>query len=320
MASSSNFPLRQTDPETLRIAPQKDPLPKTCLRLYSDEDAGRRLTNEEYRLSLLNNGPIPNFDWRAVPPAGIGPKFDVFGRVEELQKYLRENTYPNQRENIMAAIDMYNRKELPTQDTPRVYLQDGKLVAPTMNNVLRPEPIWREGSGIQYMQAHGHYQALPRQSSTVFGYNPALGGAEILLRVTIPPHLGGNGLPVVVRALNDTGSNIMTLDYNEALGDLGWQPALSPPQLIQITTPGAVTLHESISVMAQACDYTGAAFTGQFVEDVVLRHFTGEEVRLSGSAVRNQLYFGTAPRLSNLYVARNKTRQSQVLPNFNQLP
>jgi len=144
MASSSNLPLRQTDPETQRNAPQKDPIPKTCLRLYSDEDAGRRLTSEEYRLSLLNNGPIPNFDWRAVPPAGIGRKFDVAGRVEELQKYLRENTYPNQRKNIMAAIGMYNRKELPKQDPPRVYLQDGKLIAPTMDSVLQPEPIWRE--------------------------------------------------------------------------------------------------------------------------------------------------------------------------------
>jgi len=39
----------------------------------------------------------------------------------------------------------------------------------------------------------------------------------------------------------------MTLYYNEALGDLGWQPALSPSQLIEITTPEAVTLHESVS-------------------------------------------------------------------------
>jgi len=41
----------------------------------------------------------------------------------------------------MAAIDMYNRKELPKQNTHRVYIQDGKLVAPTVDNALRPEPM-----------------------------------------------------------------------------------------------------------------------------------------------------------------------------------
>jgi len=117
----------------------------------------------------------------------------------------------------------------------------------------------------------------------------------------------------MVRALNDTGSSIMTLCYNEAF-DLGWQPALFPAQLVEITSTEAVTPHESISVLAQVCDYAGALLTDWFLENGVLQQFTGAEVRLSGSEVRNQLYFDTAPRLSNLYVARTKTRLSQFFP------
>jgi hypothetical protein len=55
-------------------------------------------------------------------------------------------------------------------------------------------------------------------------------------------------------------------------------------------------------------------------QPLVLRHFTEVEIRLSGSSVRNQLYFGTAPGLPNLYVARTKTHLSRILPNLNQLP
>jgi len=57
-----------------------------------------------------------------------------------------------------------------------------------------------------------------------------------------------------------------------------------------------------------------------FTEQVVLRYFTGVEVRLSGSNVRNQLYIGTAPKLQNLYVARTKTHLSRILPSLSQLP
>lgn len=111
----------------------------------------------------------------------------------------------------------------------------------------------------------------------------------------------------------------MTLFYNEAFF-LGWQRALLPPQVLPITSPDGVTLQESITVLARVRDYNGNPLTGWFEESVVLRNYTGTEIHLSGSEVRRELYFGTAPRLSNLYVARTKTALSQVLPGVNQLP
>jgi len=83
---------------------------------------------------------------------------------------------------------------------------------------------------------------------------------------------------------------------------MGWQPALFPAQLVEISSVDAVTSQEAIYVLAQACDYNGSPLTGWFAEQVVLQHFTEVEVWLSGSSVRNQLYIGTAPGLLNLYV------------------
>jgi hypothetical protein len=139
------------------------------------------------------------------------------------------------------------------------------------------------------------------------------------MRIVLSPVYGGYGPPLIVRALNDTRSSIMTPFYNEAL-NMGWQPALFPAQLVEISSVDAVTLQEAIYVLTQVCDYNGSPLTGWFAEQVVLRHITEVEVRLSGSGVRNQLYIGTAPGLPNLYVARTKTHLSRILPNLNQLP
>jgi hypothetical protein len=86
--------------------------------------------------------------------------------VEELHKYLRENKradsggsllagtcregsqpenkYPAHQKNVIAAIAMYNRKELPKPDTNAVWIQDGKLTEFTVDCLLRNEPVWTE--------------------------------------------------------------------------------------------------------------------------------------------------------------------------------
>lgn len=92
----------------------------------------------------LNNIAIPKFDWKTLPPAGPELKLDVSQRVKELQKYLRENKYPTQEENILAAIEMYNRKELPRSDANCIYIQGGKLTDFTVESALKLEPMWME--------------------------------------------------------------------------------------------------------------------------------------------------------------------------------
>jgi hypothetical protein len=111
------------------------------------------------------------------------------------------------------------------------------------------------------------------------------------MQIYLPQFYGGNGLFIFVRVLSDTGSDLMTLFYNEAF-DLGWQAALFPSGQILVMSVDGVVQRESISVMARVL---GFVLSNWFVEDVVLRNYTGVESRLSGNNVRNQLYFGTAP-------------------------
>jgi len=124
MATSSSPPLNETNTESQPHSPENSSI-------------------EAFKL-LLNNDPIPNFDLKAIPPAVPEIKVDVAQRVEELHKYLRENKYPAQQKNIMAAIEMYNRKELPKPGTSAVEIQDGKLTELTVDCLLRNEPIWTE--------------------------------------------------------------------------------------------------------------------------------------------------------------------------------
>jgi hypothetical protein len=125
MATSSSPPLNETNTES-----QPHSRPENSI--------------EAFKL-LLNNDPIPNFDLKAIPPAVPEVKIDVAQRVEELHKYLRENKYPAQQKNIMAAIAMYNRKELPKPGINAVSIQDGQLLTEvTVDCLLRMEPVWTE--------------------------------------------------------------------------------------------------------------------------------------------------------------------------------
>jgi hypothetical protein len=80
------------------------------------------------------------------------------------------------------------------------------------------------------------------------------------MRIVLPQNYGGHGPPVVVRALNDTGSDIMTLFYQEAI-NMGWQPSVFPATPIQINLADGLTLRESLQVFAQVCDYNGSPLT-----------------------------------------------------------
>ena len=125
MPTSSSPPLDETNTESQPHSPENSSI-------------------EAFK-SLLNNDPIPNFDFNAIPPAVPEVKIDVAQRVEELHKYLRENKYRTHQKNIMAAIAMYNRKELPIPGTNAVWIQDGKLLTElTVDCLLRTDPVWTE--------------------------------------------------------------------------------------------------------------------------------------------------------------------------------
>ena len=116
--------------------------------------------------------------------------------------------------------------------------------------------------------------------------------------------------------MNDTGSNIQTifstdltaLRYDQAtyLGNLG---ALS------ITTAGGVIFRDRIMIEMQITKADGTAITPWFRETAVVTPLqAGIQHRLSGNAMRDHLYFATAPGNVTLFVAEKKNGITTQLP------
>jgi hypothetical protein len=102
------------------------------------------LDADSFKKLFLTNDPIPNFDYKAVPRACPEVEIDIPKRLDQLREYLRENIYPGQQKNIMAVIEMYERRRLPKPNTRTVCLRDGKIIMPTVDTFLTMEPVWTE--------------------------------------------------------------------------------------------------------------------------------------------------------------------------------
>src|SRR5271163_1385 len=116
--------------------------------------------------------------------------------------------------------------------------------------------------------------------------------------------------------MNDTGSNIQTIfptdlaalryDPSTYLGDLG---------MFAITTANGDAFRNRIMIEMQIIKADGTAITPWFWEvavDTPLQ--SGMQWRLSGNAMRNHLYFATAPGNANLFVAEKKNGITTQLP------
>jgi len=119
-----------------------------------------------------------------------------------------------------------------------------------------------------------------------------------------------------VSIMNDTGSNIQTifptdlaaLQYNQ----LTYQGRLG---MLSIGTANGVVLRRKIVIEMQIIKADGTAVTPWFRETTVVTPLQpGTQYRLSGSAMRNHLYFATAPGNANLIVAEKKNGITTQLP------
>ena len=98
------------------------------------------------------------------------------------------------------------------------------------------------------------------------------------------------------------------LGYNQVtyLGSLG---------TLSITTAGGVIYRERIEIEMQITKADGTAVTPWFRENAVITPLqSGIQDRLSGNAMRNHLYFATAPGNANLFVAQKKNGITTQLP------
>jgi hypothetical protein len=116
--------------------------------------------------------------------------------------------------------------------------------------------------------------------------------------------------------MNDTGSDVQTI-FPTDLTALHYNPLTYNGHLgvFNIGTANGVALRSQITIEMQIIKADGTAITPWFREVAVITPLQpGLQYRLSGSAMRNYLYFATAPGNANLFVAEKKNGITTQLP------
>ena len=134
------------------------------------------------------------------------------------------------------------------------------------------------------------------------------------MRLRLVQSLGGNGTTHRIKVLNDTGSTILRL-FDDDMEKVGLSPEYRGQGLktIVVYANGTEDSLQSVTVEVQLC-YNGGAGWSEWIEEKAViipriersRHQTGTAPllgRLSGSAIRNHFYFGTAPGSRGVAVA-----------------
>jgi hypothetical protein len=116
--------------------------------------------------------------------------------------------------------------------------------------------------------------------------------------------------------MNDTGCSIQTL-FSTDLAALGYDRLTYRGHrgIANIRTGNGVIRRRRIVIETQIIKADGTAITPWFRQNaVVLPLQSGIQYRLSGRAIRNHLYFATAPGNTNLFVAQKKNGITTQLP------
>ncbi|RHZ68958.1 hypothetical protein CDV55_104354 [Aspergillus turcosus] len=221
-------------------------------------------------------------------------------RVEQLKQLLEQPDQQRQKINILALIQMYESGELgPLTTEQTIYICDGKVMEkpPSGQRLVPPgSVVWLEEIGMQMMQSHVQVASQMAQS----GSSGFLAGTlmhEIFARFRLVNVYGGHAnLTISRRIANDTGSSVQTifvsdlveLQYNAQTyaGNLG---------VAFIGTASAPVLRQRIEIELQILNGQGETMTPWFPEVAVIVPDGPGLARLSGRAMRNHIYFATAP-------------------------
>ncbi|KIN00500.1 hypothetical protein OIDMADRAFT_19556 [Oidiodendron maius Zn] len=134
----------------------------------------------------------------------------------------------------------------------------------------------------------------------------------MLLRLT--PELGGDGTEYGIIAMNDTGSDILSLfttdipNLGNNAGYLGWH---GPVAIIDAN--GSITLFQRILVQVQLVRDDNTPWSDWIDETAIVRQPSPNVIRLSGAEIREVLYFGTAPGNHLLAVSSTKGGLTSLL-------
>ncbi|KAJ5484060.1 hypothetical protein N7539_005856 [Penicillium diatomitis] len=220
------------------------------------------------------SGPHPQFSPACPIPYILHPA----ERVEQLKAFLQTDFGKAQRVNIEALIRLYENSELgPRQrGDPPVYLVEGRRVE---------RNPWEDES--------------------------------LHAQIRLPPQYGGNEhLTRPFLVCNDTGSNVLTVFMSDLLA-LQFDMVLHGPAIqgaTPINTANGQALQPLIFVDMQIVTSSFVALTPWFRETAIVKPDSPGDARLSGAAMRNHLFFATAPGNAHLYVAQKKAGIIRDLP------
>jgi len=132
--------------------------------------------------------------------------------------------------------------------------------------------------------------------------------------VRLKPQRGGDGTIHGIIAMNDTGSDILTLFDTDLLhlgniqGYTGW-----PGPVAVGNANGTVGVYPLIHVQVQMVRNDCSPWSDWIDELAIVRPAAPGVPRLSGVAIRNFLYFGTAPGNHSLAVSATRGGLTSLL-------
>ena len=136
----------------------------------------------------------------------------------------------------------------------------------------------------------------------------------MLLRLI--PALGGDGTVCGIIAMNDTGSDMLSLFTTDLpylggniQGYLGWNGFTSVTD-----ASGGATICPIILVQVQLVRNDDSPWGGWIYEDAIVKQYSPNVPRLSGTGIRQVLHIGTAPGNHLLAVATTKGGMQSLLP------
>ncbi|KAK9259783.1 hypothetical protein V1519DRAFT_432105 [Lipomyces tetrasporus] len=205
-------------------------------------------------------------------------------RVRHLRSLLLDESQEYQRKNILFLIHLYETGQLKELRPGKItWIFDGKIVDGLPKEIPPGSAVWAESIHHQFMQT----------------------------TQTPQPDI------ILDSIMNDTGSDVQTI-FTTDLAFLGYNPYSYAGRLggAFFSTASGGIFRERIVLEMQIIKADGTAVSPWFEEIAVIT--TAQpgfpQPRLSGNAMRNYLYFATAPGNSTLYVAQKKNGIISQLP------
>ncbi|KAK9326561.1 hypothetical protein V1520DRAFT_329899 [Lipomyces starkeyi] len=210
-------------------------------------------------------------------------------RVRYLRSLLLDKSEEYQRKNILFLIHLYETGQLKELRPGKItWIFDGKIVDGMPNQVPPGSAVWAESIGHQLMQTTQTPQSASYGLHGVWDMHENVQWSAGFAKFRLPAIYGGRPNVVLdVSIANDTGSNKQTI----------------------FTT-------DLIILEMQITEADGTAISSWFEEVAVITvpEPGAPQCRLSGNAMRNFLYFATAPGNLTLYVAKKKNGIISQLP------